>query len=93
MFAMKGNTMSHTNNAFANTSNRSFEVHYREYLKHKDEPKEESHYDGASAELGADLLRVSYFQKRRLRRTARRLRHAQEAVDYPKLVRLTPHRE
>jgi len=68
--------MSHYKNAFTNASNRNFKVHYREYLRHRDEPGDENLYDGASAELDADLLRSNYFQKRRLRRTARRLRRA-----------------
>ncbi len=68
--------MSHATHATIGVRNRSFKVHYRQYLKLSDEPKDESLYDQASAELGANLLKDSYYQKRRLRRTARRLRHA-----------------
>ena len=63
-------------NALTNTSDRGFKVHFKQYLRHKNEPEEGSLYDGASAELDADLLRTSFYQKRKFRRTARSLRHA-----------------
>lgn len=60
----------HTNN----DGNRSFRHHNQEYLSHKDEPRESGIYDGALAEIDAELLRSSFFERRRFRRTARRLR-------------------
>lgn len=68
--------MSRTNHGFASPTYRSFKVHYREYLKHKDEPRDDSLLDGASKEIAADMIRTSFYQKRRLRRTARRLKDA-----------------
>ena len=67
----EGKIMSHP---FSNTESRSFKVHYRQYLIHKDEPEEINNYDGASAELDASLIKSSFDEKRRLRRAARRLR-------------------
>lgn len=61
--------MSHSNNQ----SDKSFRVHYQEYLRHINEPEETY---GASTELDANLIRSSYHQKRRLRGAARRLRNA-----------------
>jgi hypothetical protein len=68
--------MSRTFHGLASPTYRSFRVHYREYLRHKDEPGDENLLDGASKEIAADLIRTSFYQKRRLRRTARRLRYA-----------------
>jgi isocitrate dehydrogenase len=75
-FAMKGNIMSHTNNAFTNAQDKNFKVHYQEYLVHKHEPKDENLYDEASRELDADLIKIWYYQKLRLKRKARSLRYA-----------------
>lgn len=61
--------MSHTTTRL----NRNFKVHYRAYLKHPDEPKDDL-YDEAAAELDVGLIRDSYYERRRLRRTAERLR-------------------
>jgi hypothetical protein len=59
---------------FANTQYKGFKVHYREYLDHQNEPEEGSGIDGAAAELKSDLLRNIFYQKRRMRRVAKRLR-------------------
>lgn len=63
--------MSHTTKTFGN---RSLKHHYREYLSHKDEPRETNLYSGALAELDAEVLKTSIFEKRKFRRTAKRLR-------------------
>jgi hypothetical protein len=63
--------MSHT---YKNKGNGSFKHHYQAYLSHKAEPIEANLHDGASAEIDAGLLRSSFFEKRRFRRTAERLR-------------------
>jgi hypothetical protein len=57
-----------------NTGSRGFTHDYREYLSHKDEPRETGLYEGALAEIDAELLRSSFFEKRKFRRTAKRLR-------------------
>ena len=67
--------MSHTHTALTNTNSKSLKVHYQEYLEHHDEPKNEWPYEGALAELTADLISNSFYQKRKLRRVAKRLRH------------------
>ena len=64
--------MSHTYKK--NDYNRSFKYHDQAYLSHKDEPREDNLYSGALAAIDAELLRYNFFEKRRLRRTARRLR-------------------
>lgn len=56
-------------------SNDKFKDQYQEYLKHKNEPKENILYDEAAAELNAGLIKTSFFQKRKFRREARRLRY------------------
>jgi hypothetical protein len=66
--------MSRTYHGLASPTN--YKVHYREYLRHKDEPEGENLPDDASKEIAADLIRTSFYQKRGLRRTARRLRYA-----------------
>jgi hypothetical protein len=68
--------MSHTYNALTSTENKDFKIHSREYLPHIDEPGAKGQYDGALAELNTNLIRNSYLQKRKLRRVARKLRHA-----------------
>lgn len=65
--------MSHTHPR--GDDNGIYRYHYKEFLSHKDEPREEGVYNGALAELDAELLRSSYFEKRKFRRMARRLRH------------------
>jgi len=61
--------MSHT------LSNRG----YREYLANLKEPEDATHdgaeHDGAEAELVAALIENIYYQKRKLRRAAERLRY------------------
>jgi hypothetical protein len=57
----------------SHSTNRSFKVHYRAYLKHPDEPMEDLH-DEAAVELDIGMIRNSYYEKMRLRRTAERLR-------------------
>jgi hypothetical protein len=52
---------------------RSFKVHYQEYLRHQDEPNRDL-YDESSAEIDVGLIKNSYYERRRLRRTAERLR-------------------
>jgi hypothetical protein len=63
--------MSHIIKSFGS---RSIKHHYKEYLSHKDEPREESLYGGALAEIDAGVLMTSIFEKRKFRRTAKRLR-------------------
>jgi hypothetical protein len=67
--------MSHTHSTFTNAENKNSKIHYQEYLKHNEAPIDNSTSDGASIELNADLIRSSYYQKRKLRHTARRLRY------------------
>jgi hypothetical protein len=67
--------MSHTYNALANIKNINSKIHYHEYLGHSDEPKHENLGDGMSRGLDTDLIRNSYYQKLKIRRTARRLRY------------------
>jgi hypothetical protein len=66
----------HTYTTLTSTENKDFKIHSREYLQYNDEPRDDSSYDLASSELNAGLIWNSYFQKRKLRRAARRLRHA-----------------
>ena len=73
-FAMKGNTMSHTNTALSISFNGSTKVNYREYLRLNSEPVDNAMQDGASDEINVGLLKDSFDQKRKLRSTARRLR-------------------
>lgn len=68
--------MSHTNNALTKTSNRDYGVQYREYQLHENEPKEKDYYDLLEAELDDGLVRDTYWERRSLRRDARRLRYA-----------------
>ena len=67
--------MSRTYNAPANTKNKNSRTNYLDYLGHNNEPQDENLSDGASTELSADLIWNSYYQKRKLRRAAKRLRH------------------
>jgi hypothetical protein len=55
-------------------ADRRYNFHYRVFLSHKDEPHEAAMYseDSVGADIG--LLRSNFFEKRKLRRTAKRLR-------------------
>jgi hypothetical protein len=53
---------------------KGFKAPGQDYLSHKNEQGNESHYSGAAAELDADFLGSSIFEKRKFRRTAKRLR-------------------
>ena len=55
-------------------ADRGFRFHYREYLSHKDEPLEVAIYSEESVGADIGLLRSNFFEKRRFRRTAKRLR-------------------
>jgi hypothetical protein len=64
--------MSHSHNR--NNDNNGFEHHYQSYLSHKNEPGDEGLHSRALAEVDAEPLRARFYEKRRFRRTARRLR-------------------
>ena len=53
--------------------NKGFKIHYQEYLRHQDEPSRDL-YNEAAAEIDVGLIINSYYERRRLRRTAQRLR-------------------
>jgi hypothetical protein len=55
---------------------QSSNVPYQEYLTNKNEPKEEGFHEETSIQSYAGLLKSSFFQKNRMRQTARRLRDA-----------------
>ena len=55
-------------------ADRGFRFHYREYLSHKDEPLDLAAYSEESVDSDIGLLRSNFFEKRKLRRTAKRLR-------------------
>ena len=55
-------------------ADRGFRFHYREYLSHKDEPGDPAMYSEDSVGADIELLRSNFFEKRKLRRTAKRLR-------------------
>jgi hypothetical protein len=58
-------------------NNRDFKVHYKDYLRHSDEPEEAGLYDNEpSAKFEAGLIRNNFYERRRLRRTAMGLRRA-----------------
>jgi hypothetical protein len=67
--------MSHLYRVLTNTKNRSPKIHYQEYLEHGDSPKYENLNDIASVDLDTDLIWSSYYEKRKFRRTARKLSH------------------
>lgn len=64
--------MSHTYTK--NDYNNRLRNHYQAYLSHKSEPREKDFFNGTLAEIDAELLRTNFFEKRKFRRTARRLR-------------------
>ncbi len=62
--------MSHT------FSNKKFKVHYREYLANTNEPRETLNDIIADEELDVGLISNAYYERRKLRRVAERLRQA-----------------
>jgi hypothetical protein len=67
--------MSPTYDEFTNIKKGYSKIHYLEYPVRNDELRDESLYNEASIELDADLIWNNYYQKMKLRRAARRLRH------------------
>ena len=60
--------MSHT------FSNKKIKVHYGEYLTNTNEPREALDDIINQEEIDADLIMSSYYERRKLRRTAETLR-------------------
>jgi hypothetical protein len=60
--------MSHTFN------NKKFKVHYQEYLTNTNEPREALDDIIAQEEISVGLIKNSYYERRKLRRTAEMLR-------------------
>lgn len=58
----------------SHTFSNNYKVHYREYLRHKGEPRDNGLYEAEETEDGAELIKSSYHERRRLRRTAKRLK-------------------
>jgi len=65
--------MSRSDNALSFASDRSPKVHFNEYLRNINE-SEETIYDGADTRNDAILIGDSFYEKRKLRRLAKRLR-------------------
>jgi hypothetical protein len=62
--------MSHRNHK----TGRGSKVNYHEYLLHGDELDGKTLFYGALAELDTDLIKNSYYEKRKFRHNARMLR-------------------
>lgn len=63
-------------------SNKNFEDECLEYIKHEDEPEEMNNYYSPNAGLEVGLIRFRYFQKRKIRRTAEKLRAKRNYENY-----------
>jgi len=71
---MKGDIVSHSNHAIKNKQQGHPKVYFEQYLYNAGEPKDDISQD-TPALLEAELLEDSYFLRRQLRRTARKLRN------------------
>jgi hypothetical protein len=71
--AMKGEIMSHSTNATMNKNQKQPKNPFAQYLYNSDEPADYESHD-TPADLEAELLDSSFFLRRRIRRTADRIR-------------------
>jgi len=70
---MKGKTMSHSINATQNKNQKQSKTPFEQYLYNSGEPSDYVSND-TPADMEAELLDSSFFLRRRIRRTANKLR-------------------